>query len=310
MTEPFDLVALGETMLSLIAADGSLATATTFRATHGGAESNTCVGLARSGLRAAWVSRLGADTAGDRIARALDEETVDLRWVRRDDSRPTGLMLRDTAGSVRYYRAGSAASVLSPDDLDEVPVEQARAVLVTGVTALIGPGPQLAARRLLERARGLRVFDPNLRPGLWGSDRAGELILPLLERCDLLLAGETELGTLVGPLRGEELARRCRSLGPREIVVKRGSAGACVLDEGGTWHAHEPPPAPDVDPVGAGDAFNAGYLVARLGGSTPPEALVAGASRGAAVAGSVGDVDGFPVRVEIGSSERKEQRGP
>ena len=70
---------------------------------HAGAESNTCVGLARLGLRVAWVSRLGDDAAGDRILDALVAEGVDTRWVRRDPLRPTGVMVKDPAAGVRYY---------------------------------------------------------------------------------------------------------------------------------------------------------------------------------------------------------------
>ena len=109
-----DVIALGETMLSMVALDGPLEEATSFRATHGGAESNACVALARSGRSAAWVSRLGADPMGDRILAALRTEGVDVSWVTRDPGRPTGLMLRDVVGGVRYYRAGSAASALAP----------------------------------------------------------------------------------------------------------------------------------------------------------------------------------------------------
>jgi 2-dehydro-3-deoxygluconokinase len=181
-------------------------------------------------------------------------------------------------------------------------VEEAGAVLVTGVTALIGPGPREAAIRLLDRARGLRVFDPNLRAGLWGSERARELVLPLVERCQLLLAGEKELRTLIGNEPLEELAHRGRELGPREVVIKRASAGAAVLDQAGTWHVHTPVPVDDLDPVGAGDAFNAGYLAARLRGQTPELALAEGAACGSAVASSIGDVDGFPVRSGMVSS--------
>ena len=309
MTEP-DVLAIGETMLSLIALGGPLATATRFVATHGGAESNACVGLARSGIGAAWVSRLGTDAPGDRIVGALEREGIDLRWVRRDPDRPTGLMLRDTVGAVRYYRSGSAASALAPEALDDVPVEQARAVLVTGITALIGPGPREAAIRLLDRARGLRVFDPNLRPGLWGSERAHELLLPLVERCQLLLAGEMELRTLIGEVPLEDLAHRCQALGPREVVIKRGAAGVTALDPNGGWHDHAPSQTPDVDPVGAGDAFNAGYLAARLQAEPVDAALRKGAACGAAVASSIGDVDGFPARPSamVSSSELKEER--
>jgi 2-dehydro-3-deoxygluconokinase len=240
------------------------------------------------------VSRLGTDVAGDRVTAALEREGVDLRWVVRDPRRPTGIMLRDTAGTVVYYRHGSAASVLSPEDLDDVPVGDAGAVLVSGITALIGERPRLAALSFLERARGLRVVDPNLRPGLWGSDRAVELIAPLVERCDLLLGGERELAELVGAAPPDELARRCRALGPREVVVKRGPRGAAALDERGGWYELAGDPRANVDPVGAGDAFNAGYLAARLAGLGVPEALGEGARCGAAVATVVGDTEGFP----------------
>jgi 2-dehydro-3-deoxygluconokinase len=298
VSEPFDLIAVGESMLSLVAVDGPVGTATSFRATHGGAESNTCVGAVRLGLNAAWVSRLGADPVGDRIVSALAAEGIDVRWVVRDPDRPTGLMLRDTTGApARYDRVGSAASVLSPDDLDGVPVAEARAVLVTGVTALIGEGPQRTAVALLERAHGLRAVDPNLRLGLWGSARAQELIVPLIERADLVLGGEAELASIVGGGEGVELARRCVKLGPSEVVLKRGAAGAAVLDADGAWYEHSGSPVPDVDPVGAGDAFNAGYIAARLAGASPPDALARGAACGAHATSRFGDT-GAPFGVD------------
>src|SRR6476469_2775536 len=100
----YDLVALGETMLALAPADGtSLRTTASLLVDHAGAESNTAVGLARLGLRTAWVSSLGDDAAGARILDALSKESVDTRWVRRDPHRPTGLMLKDPDAGVRYY---------------------------------------------------------------------------------------------------------------------------------------------------------------------------------------------------------------
>jgi 2-dehydro-3-deoxygluconokinase len=292
-----DVVALGETMASYVPSDGRpLAGALTLAATHAGAESNTCVGLARLGLRTAWVSRLGSDPPGDWVYAALEGEGVDLRYVKRDPGRPTGLMLKDpAAGRVYYYRRDSAASRLTPGDLRGVPVAEARAVLVTGVTALLGRSAQRAAIALLERARGLRVVDPNLRPSLWGSDRAAELVLPLVARSDLLLGGEAELQALAGDGGGgEELARRLQALGPREIVVKRGKRGAAALDADGVWREWDPPPGPEIDAVGAGDAFNAGYLAARLAGAAVEAALREGARCGRAVAGGLGDTESFP----------------
>jgi 2-dehydro-3-deoxygluconokinase len=214
-------------------------------------------------------------------------------------------MFKDVAaGRVRYYRAGSAASQLVPSDLHEVPAAEAKAVLVTGVTALIGPGPQAAALALLGCARGLRVVDPNLRRGLPGSDRCTELVLPLIENADLLLAGEQELVDLVGPGDPESLARRCAARGPREIVVRgRHSLGA--LQSTGEWIEADIHRGDAVDAVGAGDAFNAGYVAVRLRGGPVPDALRAGIQCGTAVAMSLGDTAGFPHTVDaIGSGKR------
>lgn len=287
-----EVIAVGETMLSLVALDGPLEEATSFHATHGGAESNTCVALARLGRNAAWVSRVGADPMGGRILAALAREGVDLSWVTTDPDRPTGLMLRDTVGTVRYYRDGSAASAISPDDLQGVPVEDAGAVFATGITPLLGRDPGRAVRALFRRARGRRVLDLNLRRGLRGSDRASALIGPLLRSSDLAFGGVDEFRAFEQAQTTEGLARAISRLGPAEVVVKAGRAGASALDPDGRWHQVAPAPVQDVDPVGTGDAFDAGYLHARLAGAEVPEALAEGARCGAAVAATMGDADG------------------
>lgn len=292
----YDLVAFGETMIALAPPPGEIVRRTGYLLVdHAGAESNTCVGLARLGLRVAWVSRLGADAAGERILESLSGEGIDTQWVGRDPARPTGLMLKEPGTGVRYYRSGSAASAMGPDALLGVPVAEARAVLVTGVTALIGSEPHAAALAFLESARGLRIVDPNLRTGLWGSDRRAELVRPLIDRCDLLLAGASELLELVGD--GDDgsakaLAERAQSRGPREVVV-RGAASVGVLTADG-WQELEIRRDDAVDPIGAGDAFNAGYIAVRLRGGPINEALRAGVRCGAAVTTSPSDTAGFP----------------
>jgi len=304
----YDVIALGETMLALAAAPGfSLADAPHVLIDHAGAESNTCVGLARLGLKVAWISRIGSDAAGDRIVGALSREGIDVRWVERDPDRLTGVMLKEPPLGVRYYRHGSAASVMGPAVLDSVPIAAARAVLVTGVTALIGAQPQAAGLALLERARGLRIVDPNLRSGLWGSDRRAQLVRPLIERCNLLFTGLDEIAEILaatgaggageeGPARaddrGEELAHAAAAIGPREVVVRGASTIGALVD--GTWHQVRIRRAAAVDPIGAGDAFNAGYIAVRLRGGSVEEALNAGVSCGTAVTTAVSDTAAFP----------------
>jgi 2-dehydro-3-deoxygluconokinase len=310
----FDVIALGETMLALAPPAGSgLRNTATLLVDHAGAESNTCVGLVRLGLRAAWVSRLGTDAAGDRILAAIGDEGVDVRWVERDPLRPTGLMIKDPDEGVRYYRRESAASAMRPTLLDSVPVERARAVLVTGVTALIGADPHAAGLALLSRARGLRVVDPNLRPGLWGSDRRATLVRPFIEHCDLLLCGLSEIAEILGAGRAERagraggagldgadgedtkaetMARASSAIGPGEVVI-RGVATVGALADG-AWHEIDIRRDKAADPIGAGDAFNAGYLATRLRGGSVEEAMRAGAACGAAVTTAISDTSAFP----------------
>jgi 2-dehydro-3-deoxygluconokinase len=291
----YDLIALGETMATFCPAPGtSLSDSSSLVVDHGGAESNTCVGLSRLGFQVAWISKLGADPLGDRVLNELEHEGIDTRWVVRDESRPTGVMVKDPVNRrVHYYRAGSAASTLHPQDLEGVPVRDARAVLVTGITALIGADPQAAAIGLLDAGRGLRIVDPNLRGGLWGSERRAELVLPLIERADLVLAGDQELGEIFGPAEPGELARRCAQAGPREVVVRCDhKVGAWQADRGWTelqiQREHSP------DPMGAGDAFNAGYIAGCLERRKVEDSLRLAIRCGRAVATSAGDTAGFP----------------
>jgi 2-dehydro-3-deoxygluconokinase len=296
-SKKYDLVALGETMLAFAPPAGeTLRTCRTLCVDHAGAESNTCVGLARLGFHVAWVSRLGCDAAGDRIFTALCAEGVDTHWVARDAGRPTGLMIKDPAG-VQYFRTGSAASGLSPTDLAGVPIADARAVLVSGVTALIGPEPHAAGIALLTSARGFRIVDPNLRRGLWGSDRRAELVAEFVERCDILLGGANELAELVGGSGIETVARRCAARGPREVVV-RDVEGVHALTADGEWIDVDIRRDDAVDPIGAGDAFNAGYIAVRLRGGSVADAIRAGAQCGAAVTASMSDTQGFPREIE------------
>ena len=72
--------------------------------------------------------------------------------------------------------------------------------------------------------------------------------------------------------------------------MKRGRDGAAALLPDGVWHELRPTPVDDVDPVGAGDAFNGAYLAARIRGADVPQALAVGCASGAAVAAAIGDI--------------------
>ena len=111
-----------------------LESAIDFRLTTGGAESNVALHLVALGHRAAWVSQLGNDALGRRIRQQISDGGVDLRWAHIHPSAPTAAYFKDPGNGVHYFRSGSAASLMGPEILADVPLNQAAVVLATIIT--------------------------------------------------------------------------------------------------------------------------------------------------------------------------------
>ncbi|MEU1790105.1 sugar kinase [Streptomyces sparsogenes] len=295
-----DVVTCGEAMLLLLAEPGvPLERAAHFRRSVAGAESNVAMGLARLGHRARWLGRVGADPAGRAVLRELRAEGVDVAHAGVDEQAPTGLLLRDShphrAIDVQYYRSGSAGSRLAPEHIPAEAVAGARLVHISGITPMLSPTAAAATDRLIElaRAAGAEVsFDPNVRRKLGGAAQWARTAGRLLREADLVLAGEDELELLTAR-SADEAAAELLDGRAHSVVIKRADRSATALTAGGRWD--QPPyPVPVTDPVGAGDAFAAGYLSARLRGLSESRALAEAACVAALVVQSATDTDGLP----------------
>ncbi|MFA3877747.1 sugar kinase [Streptomyces sp. MMCC 100] len=316
------LVTFGESM-GRISTDqiGLLDSARAFTLSVGGAESNVAIAAARLGADVTWAGRLGRDSVGDLIERRLRTEGVRGR-ITRDDGF-TGLMVcsRRTNAGVRvdYHRAGSAGSRLAPEDIGEDLIRRAAVLHVTGITPALS---ETARRTTLwaattARAAGVRVsVDVNYRAKLWCPKDAAPVLRELVSLADIVFAGPEEaalvLGTdaLVphtGPVEASgtdrdplALARALAALGPREAVVKDGPRG-CVAVIAGRPHALAAIPVRTTDPVGAGDAFVAGYLSELLAGADTETRLTTATRAGAYAVTVPGDCEGLPFRHELDS---------
>lgn len=298
------VVSAGETMmLGVPARPGRLRHARSLEIGIGGAESNLAIGLSRLGVPARWVSLLGDDEPGQLVLDRVRAEGVDT-WVRRLPDRPTGLYLREEVGGavrVTYYRQGSAASALAPGAVDPVALDGATWVHLTGVTPALSPECAEFVRWLAgeARARGARVsFDVNFRSRLWAASDARAFTESLLPLVDLLLVGTEEGHALWDWSDDERQARWFADHGPAEVVVKRGDAGAAAWVDGELLEV----PAyrvTQVDPIGAGDAFAAGYLAAHVWGAPPAERLRTANALGAICVRAHGDYEGLPSRREL-----------
>jgi sugar/nucleoside kinase (ribokinase family) len=306
----FDVALFGEAMLLLVAGEpGPLEHASTFHKRTAGAETNVAIGLARLGFKVGWASRLGTDSMARYLLAAMQAEGIDCSHVVCDATQTTGFQLkaRVTDGSdplVESHRKGSAASRMTPADIDEPWLRSARHLHATGVFPAISATTLPTAVRTMEiaRAAGRTIsFDTNLRPGLWGStDVMRSTINALAARADWVLPGIEEGEILTGETQPERVAAFYRAQGAKLVVVKLGAAGAYYdSDTQGTGHVPGFPVAKVIDTVGAGDGFAAGVVSALLEGKSVPDAVRRGAWIGARAVQVMGDTEGLPTRAQL-----------
>jgi len=307
VADQVDALCIGETMVAL-RSRGLLSLGAPLTPAIAGAESNVAIALSRLGHHAAWCGLVGADQAGALVLRTLRAEGVDLRCVRREPAAATGLMVREERlpGVVRvdYHRRGSAGSRLDLTDVDRaLRTLQPRVVHVTGISLAISQQARAAVIGAVRAARELGAtvsLDVNHRRRLWTDGEASAALAPLLPDIDILVGSVDELALLaLSTLEdGSDAAAELLTLGPAEVVVKRGAHGASAFTLGESHHlpAHQ---ITLVDPVGAGDAFTAGYLSGRLDGLPVREALARANLLGGFAAASDGDWEGLPTREEF-----------
>ncbi|MFE2997749.1 sugar kinase [Nocardia sp. NPDC059246] len=315
------LVTLGEALGVVAATDpGPLAPGAAMRLEFAGAEATVAIGVRRLGHESAWIGSVGADTVGRMILERLRAEQVDVSHCRIDPELPTALMLRErrTADRTRvtYYRRGLAGSHLSVDEVDTARIAGAGVLHITGITPALSDSARAAVDSAVDIAvdAGVPVsLDVNYRRALWTPARAATELAGLVSRADLLFAGLDEAALLV-PLSGrttsppgpevasKDLMSTAESLaahGPSEIVLKLGADGA-VAWAGGAFLREGAVPVTAVDPIGAGDAFVAGYLAGLLDGGSVSERLRLASLCGAFAVSVPGDWAGLPYRDELG----------
>ncbi len=256
---------------------------------YGGDTLNTAIHLARAGHDVAYVTAIGSDPISDALVAAWAAEGIDTRHVLRHPQRNPGIYAIhvDAHGERRflYWRDRSAAR-----EMFELPgirpalAEAASAKLVyfSHISlAVISPEGREQLLGLSEQRKGEGrsvAYDSNYRPALWPDQHAARTLseramaaatigLPTnSDERELWQTGKDEL----------EIARRWLAFGQDMVAVKAAERG-CVL---GT--ADEAPrliparPAEVIDSSGAGDAFNAGFLGAWLGGQPWTDCVEAG----------------------------------
>ena len=271
-----------------------------------GAESNTAIGLQKLGHTTGWFSRLGEDEVGQFVLNAVRAEGVDVSRVAVDPNHRTGLMVKEIRDQgetrVYYYRDQSACSFAKPEDIEEEYLKTAKIFHFTGITPVLSDSCKQAVCRAMELAdkNGVKLsFDPNIRYKLWGKHDYSAMLREMMLQSQIVLAGLDEAGLLLQAEKPQEVFEKLFSLGRVEIAaLKDGGKGAWVA-AGGEIHHIPPFPCHCIDPVGAGDSFNAAFLAGVLEGLDVKTCGEMGAVAGALATQSLGDIESQPTRQEM-----------
>jgi len=245
----------------------------------GGSAANTAAALARLGIECSFAGSVGDDSFGRFAVTDLEAAGVDTSTVSVATDAPTVAVIAvvQADGDRLIYvwpPMGGAHSAIAPSDA--VAAVSGREWLhVSGICLRVSPARD-ALLDAMEIARGAGIpvsFDLNLRLENWGwNDGFHEVVRSAVERSDVVLGAATdEVCALTGI--DDPIAAAVELAGADRVVVARlGSHGAVAGSANEVFIV----PGFEVsmaDSVGAGDAFNAGFIAARLRGSAMGEAL-------------------------------------
>ncbi|TDQ42183.1 sugar kinase [Aureibacillus halotolerans] len=304
---PMDIVTIGETMVLMSPQkSGPLRYVPGFHKQMGGAESNVAIGATRLGCSVGWISQVGDDEFGRYITQNIRSEGVDVSQVVSTGKAPTGVFFKEKKNAkqtrVYYYRANSAASQMSTEQLPYEYLKNARLLHLTGITPALSESCKQMMFDLITwaKAEGILVsFDPNVRLTLWSKEEAAQVLHDLAIQADILLPGIPEGELMCGESDPVKIASYFRQKGVDNVIVKLGPEGAYYDCEGEQAQVSGFKVDTVVDSIGAGDAFAAAVLSSHLQGFRWDEAVKRGNAAGALVVMTEGDYEGLPDTEEL-----------
>jgi 2-dehydro-3-deoxygluconokinase len=264
-----DILCLGEPMLEFNQQpDGR------FLAGHGGDTSNAAIAAARQGTRVGMLTQIGTDSFGESFLRLWAEEGVDTATVTRRSDGHTGIYFvthGPEGHEFSYFRAGSAASLMRPDDLPVAALKTAKILHVSGISQAISASAAdtvFAAIETVRAAGGKVSYDTNLRPALWPLARARAVTHAAMASCDIALPGLDDARALTGLDDPDAIADFYLGLGAGVVALTLGAEGTLVATpqarERIAVHRVEV-----VDATAAGDTFDGAFLSQIVAGADP-----------------------------------------
>lgn len=260
-----------------------------FAVTLGSSSAILAHNAATLGARVCFQTLVGKDDFGRMALDRLRAAGVDTAATREHDSLQTGVTIMLPHGIDRHMLTyAGTIEALTTDHLDVASLIQARHFHLSSLYLQRGLHAGLPALLKKLKEAGLTIsLDTNDDP----ADQWGAPLYDVLPYVDCFLPNESEITRMTSTQTVEEALEKLPS-SISVIVVKRGKRGATVRAKGRTEHVAGLVVEP-VDTIGAGDSFDAGFLVAWINGADPFEAARAGNVTGALSTQGVGGTEAF-----------------
>jgi 2-dehydro-3-deoxygluconokinase len=266
-----DILAIGEPMVEFNQTGGS--NEKTYLQGFGGDTSNFLIAAARQGANVGYLSALGKDRYADMLRTLWDDEGVEHSSVMTNEQAYTAIyfVTHDSQGhQFDFFRKGSAASLMQPEQLDVTLIQRAKALHVSGISLAISDSARKTCFRAIEVAKAANVkvsFDTNLRLKLWPLDIASASINKAIGLSDFCLPSLDDVTAITGLSDPESVIQHCLNQGAKTVALKLGAQGA-LLASGNVRHRVPAIPCKPVDATGAGDTFGGAFMARIVAGDT------------------------------------------
>ncbi len=271
---------------------------------HGGDTSNCAIAAARQGAKVGYFTQLGKDAFGKSFLDLWQSENIDTSYIKQIDHAHTGIYFvthNENGHEFSYFRANSAASLMTPQSLPVEALQNVKILHVSGISqAISGTAADTVfkAIEIVKNAGGRISYDTNLRLKLWPLERCKAVTHAAMSQCDIALPGLDDAIQLTGLSSPDDIVDFYLKLGASIVALTLGHKGTLVatkckrkLIAGKKVDA--------VDATAAGDTFDGAFLARLIEGDDPFDAAEYANAAAALSTMGYGAVAPMPTKAQV-----------
>jgi len=240
----------------------------------GGSAANSAVAASKLALKSGIIGKVGFDEYGWSVIQSLRKQGVNLDHALVDFQNPTGVSLItvNREGIPQFVQMIGASEPICPEEINQKYIENARHLHMTGlnIEAL------MRASKIAKNSNLTVSFDPGRKK----SELGYKALMPVLKNIDILFLNRKEVRTLLAVDVNEPILNVMEKLknkiGKDKTYIIKGGKEDVLAYSPTTEFSVSTFKVKVIDTVGAGDAFNTGFLTAFLEGKSLQDAVIYG----------------------------------